>query len=72
MARNRRSLLSDSTKIYLAQLQGAGDRVAPGDYGNLTSREAGSLVKFAIAAAEQALAGTTPTVQPGGPQGTQQ
>lgn len=67
MARNRRSLLSDATKLRLAQAIGAGDRVAPGDYGNLTSREAGSLVKFAIIAAEQALSGQAagPPAQPG-------
>lgn len=68
MPRNRKSLLSDSTKIQLAQLQGAGDRVRPGDYGNLTSREAGSFTKFAIIAAERALAGQTPTPTP--PPGT--
>lgn len=62
MAR-RRSLLSDETKMFLARLQGAGDRAQPGDYGLLTSREAGSLVKYAIMAAEQALAGQAPTVQ---------
>lgn len=60
MARNRRSLLSDATKMQLAQAQGAGNRVAPGDYGNLTSREAGNFVKFAIQAVEQRLAGQTP------------
>ncbi len=59
MAR-RRSLLSDETKMYLARLQGAGDRVQPGDYGQLTSREAGNMVKYAIMAAQQALAGQTP------------
>ena len=62
MARNRRSLLSDSTKMYLAQLQGAAGRVSPGDYGNMTSKEAGNMVKYAIAAAEQTLSGQTPTV----------
>lgn len=56
MARNRRSLLSDSSKQELARLQGAGDRVSPGDYGGLTSREAGNLVKYSIAVAEQTLA----------------
>jgi hypothetical protein len=58
MARNRRPLLSDETKLYLARLQGAGDRAKPGDYGLLTSREAGSFTKYAIIAAEQALAGS--------------
>lgn len=57
MARNRRSILSDAAKLQLAQVQGAGDRARPGDYGNLTSREAGSMVKYAIALAEQTLAG---------------
>jgi len=62
VARNRRSLLSDSTKIELARLQGAGDRVQPGDFGGLTSKEAGNLVKFAIAVAEQRLAANSPQV----------
>ena len=35
--------------------QGVGDRVQPGDYGQLTSREAGNMVKYAIMAAQQAL-----------------
>ncbi len=59
MAR-KRSLLSDETKMFLARLQGAGDRAQPGDYGGLTSREAGSFTKYAIMAAEQALSGQTP------------
>lgn len=63
MAR-RRSLLSDETKMYLARLQGAGDRAQPGDYGGLTSREAGSFTKYAIMAAEQALSGQAPTIAP--------
>jgi small acid-soluble spore protein F (minor alpha/beta-type SASP) len=57
VARSRRSLLSDATKIHLAELQGAGDRVMPGYYGELTSRETGNFVKYAIMAAEEALAG---------------
>lgn len=61
MARNRKSLLSDATKLRFAQLEGAGDRVQAGYYGNLTSREAGSFTKYAIIAAEKALAGQTPT-----------
>lgn len=64
MARNRRSLLSDSTKVRLAQLQGAGDRVQPGYYGNLSSRENGNFVKYAIAAAERSMAGQAPTPTP--------
>lgn len=61
MARKRKSLLSDATKVRFAQLEGAGDRVQPGYYGNLTSREAGSFTKYAIIAAEKALAGQQPT-----------
>ena len=56
MAR-RRSLLSDATKMHLARMQGAGDRAQPGDYGLLTSKEAGNMVKYAILAAEQTLSG---------------
>lgn len=63
MAR-RRSLLSDATKMHLARLQGAGERAHPGDYGLLTSKEAGSFTKYAIIAAEQALSGQAPTVAP--------
>lgn len=63
MAR-KRSLLSDQTKIQLARLQGAGDRVTPGYYGNLTSKEAGNLVKYAIYVAEQALAGVQAPLPP--------
>ncbi|MGE5676127.1 MAG: hypothetical protein ACM3XM_19990 [Mycobacterium leprae] len=57
MAKNNRSLLSDATKIRLAQAQGAGDRATPGDYGLLTSKETGNMVKLAISLAEQTLAG---------------
>ena len=56
MARNRRSLLSDATKMELARAQGAEDRVEPGDYGALTSKEAGNFVKYALTVAEQSLA----------------
>ncbi|MFO7273477.1 MAG: protein sspF [Bacillota bacterium] len=59
MAR-RRSLLSEETKMHFARLQGAGDRVQPGNYGELTSREAGNMVKYAIQTAQQILAGQTP------------
>jgi small acid-soluble spore protein F (minor alpha/beta-type SASP) len=48
----------------LAQLQGAGDRVQPGYYGNLSSRENGNFVKYAIAAAERSMAGQAPTPTP--------
>lgn len=54
----RRSILSDATKIRLAQLQGAGDRAQPGYYGNLTSEETGNFVKYALYLAEQTLSTT--------------
>lgn len=60
MARRRSSLLSDATKLRLAQVQGAGDRVEPGYYGYLTSKEAGSFTKYALITAEQTLAGQQP------------
>lgn len=46
--------------MHFARLQGAGDRVQPGNYGELTSREAGNMVKYAIQTAQQILAGQTP------------
>lgn len=63
MAR-RRSLLSDQTKLQLAQVQGAGNRATPGYYGNLTSKEAGNLVKYAIYVAEQSIAGVQAPLPP--------
>lgn len=57
MTRNRRSLLSDETKLRLATLQGAADRARPGDYGDLSARECGNMVKYALQLAEQQLAG---------------
>jgi hypothetical protein len=61
VSRRRRSLLSDATKVKLAQVQGAGDRVLPGPYyGYLTSEETGNFVKLALSAAEHALNGEPP------------
>ncbi len=57
MARNNRSLLSDETKLRLAAIQGAADRARPGDYGDLSSRECGNMVKLALQLAEQQLGG---------------
>lgn len=57
MAR-RRSFLSDATKMRLAQIQGAGTRARPGYYGDLTSKETGNFVKYALYLAEQSLGGT--------------
>lgn len=57
MAR-KRSLMSDATKLRLAEAQGAGNRAQPGYYGNLTSKETGNFVKYAIYLAEQSISGT--------------
>lgn len=54
----RRSLLSDATKVRLAALQGAQNRVQQGYYGDLTSKETGNFVKYSIYLAEQAVSGT--------------
>lgn len=51
----KRSILSDETKLRLAAIQGAGSRAQPGDYGNLSSRECGNMVKLAVQLAEQQL-----------------
>jgi hypothetical protein len=59
MSRRKQSLLSETTKQYLARIQGAGDRARPYDYGELTSREAGSFTKYAIMAAEALLSQRT-------------
>lgn len=56
MSKRNHSLLSEETKQYLARIQGAGDRVRPYDYGQLTSKEAGNFTKYAVAAAEELLA----------------
>jgi small acid-soluble spore protein F (minor alpha/beta-type SASP) len=55
MSRSGRSLLSEEVKQYLARIQGAGDRARPYDYGDLTSRETGNFVKYALSAAEEIL-----------------
>lgn len=52
----RRSLMSDQLKYELAQELGFADKVQQGDWGNITTREAGNLVKAAIIRAEQQLA----------------
>lgn len=52
----RRSLMSDQLKYELAQELGFAHKVQQGDWGNITTREAGNLVKAAIIRAEQQLA----------------
>lgn len=54
MAR-RRSLMSDRLKYELAQELGFAHKVKDGDWGDVTTREAGSLVRAAIQRAEEEL-----------------
>lgn len=52
----RRNVMSERLKYELAQELGFYDKVKDGDWGNITTREAGSLVKAAIRRAEHTLA----------------
>jgi small acid-soluble spore protein F (minor alpha/beta-type SASP) len=57
MARNRR-IMSDRLKFELAHELGVADQVArDGDFGNVSSRNCGNLVRLAIERAERSLAG---------------
>ncbi|MFP4661722.1 MAG: small, acid-soluble spore protein, alpha/beta type [Halanaerobiales bacterium] len=49
-------IMSDKTKYELAEELGFAHKVKDGDWGNITTREAGSLVRAAIAKAEEAMA----------------
>lgn len=46
-------LMSEKTKYQLAEELGFAHKVKDGDWGNITTREAGSLVRAAIAKAEE-------------------
>jgi len=48
--------MSDQLKYELAQDLGFYDKVKDGDWGNITTREAGNMVKAAIIRAEKMLA----------------
>lgn len=52
----RRGLMSDQLKYELAQELGFSHKVKDGDWGNITTREAGSLVRAAIQRAEEQMA----------------
>lgn len=56
MAR-RRGLMSDALKYELAQELGFANKVRNGDWGEVTTREAGSLVRAAIERAERQAVG---------------
>ncbi len=49
-------IMSESTKYELAEELGFAHKVRNGDWGNITTREAGLLVKEAIRRAEQGMA----------------
>jgi len=49
-------VLSEKTKYELAKELGFADKVKDGDYGNITTREAGLMVREAIRKAENIMA----------------
>lgn len=49
-------IMSEKTKYELADELGFAHKVKNGDWGNITTREAGSLVRAAIAKAEELMA----------------
>lgn len=55
MAR-RRGIMSEALKYELANELGFAHKVEHGDWGNITTREAGSLVRAAIERAERQMA----------------
>ncbi len=52
----RRGIMSDRLKYELADELGFSHKVKDGDWGNITTREAGSLVRAAIERAERLMA----------------
>lgn len=60
MPRNRRGLMSYDLKVELARQLGAVHKIQDGYFGELTAREAGSLVRQAVLVAEKHLAGQEP------------
>ncbi len=60
--KRRRGVMSDRLKYELADELGFSHKVKDGDWGNITTREAGSLVRAAIERAERLMSkeGTGP------------
>lgn len=52
----RKGVMSDELKYEIAQDLGFSDKLEDGDWGDVTTREAGLLVREAIKRAEKALA----------------
>ncbi|MFW6022562.1 MAG: small, acid-soluble spore protein, alpha/beta type [Halanaerobiaceae bacterium] len=50
---NMAKIMSEKTRYELAEELGFAHKVKDGDWGNITTREAGSLVRAAIAKAEE-------------------
>jgi len=53
---NMAKIMSEETKYELAKELGFAHKVKDGDWGNITTREAGSLVRAAISKAEEFMA----------------
>ncbi len=60
----RRGVMSDRLKYELAAELGFYHKVQDGDWGNITTREAGSLVRAAIERAERMMAAQEQAGQP--------
>jgi len=60
----RRGIMSDRLKYELAAELGFYHKVQDGDWGNITTREAGSLVRAAIERAERMMAAQAQQPQP--------
>lgn len=52
----RRGIMSDALKYELAEELGFAHKVRNGDWGNITAREAGSMVRAAIERAQRQMA----------------
>jgi len=57
MASKGRSIMSEQLKQRLAQELGVADKVRDGNWGNVSSRDCGNIVKLAIQHAERQLSG---------------
>lgn len=64
----RRGVMSDRLKYELAAELGFYHKVQDGDWGNITTREAGSLVRAAIERAERMMAAQEQAGQPQPPE----
>lgn len=56
-----KKIMSEASKVRLANDLGFGDKVADGDWSDVTTGEVGSMVREAIKRGEQAIAGEART-----------